>query len=91
MVALSANRRRPTPLLRSLSFHLIRNKEPLAFRLACDTLYAINRLSFHDQLLVEHLCNDLAPQVSRAGTASTVAALCTSLGQLKYRHEGKMV
>ncbi|XP_057376094.1 FAST kinase domain-containing protein 4-like [Daphnia carinata] len=88
LVILGATQRRSTPLLRALSYHLNKRSEKLSVRLAADILFALHRLSFHDHLLMERICNDLVTQLTPEVKSSTIGSLLTSLGQLKYRHEG---
>lgn len=88
MTALSTTQRRSTPLLRALSYHLNKSSEKFSVRMASDILFALHRLNFHDQLLMERICNDLVTQLTPEVKSSTIGSLFTSLGQLKYRHEG---
>lgn len=88
MGVLSATQRRSTPLLRALSYHLNKNSEKLPVRTASDVLFALQRLNLHDQLLMERICNDLMTQLTPEIKSSIIGSIFTSLGQLKYRHEG---
>jgi len=87
VIALASHQRRSTPLLRSLSYHLTKTKEVLPCRLSIDVLYALSRLSFYDQPLIDRLCNDLIPQLTSEMKSSSMRSLFNALGQLKYRHE----
>lgn len=65
-----------------------KSPDPLPIRMASDILFALNRLSFHDQALIERICNDLVSQLTPEVKSPLVGSILTSLGQLKYRHEG---
>lgn len=88
LAILGATQRRSTPLLRATSYHLNKKSGKLSVRVGTDLLFALNRLSFHDQLLMERICNDLVTQLTQEVKSSMVGSVLTSLGQLKYRHEG---
>ncbi|KAI9554627.1 hypothetical protein GHT06_019900 [Daphnia sinensis] len=82
LVVLGATQRRSTPLLRALSYHLNKHSDKLSVRLAADILFALHRLSFHDHLLMERICNDLVAQLTPEVKSSTIGSLLTSLGCL---------
>lgn len=80
--------RRTLPVLRALAYHLNKSNEPLSVRASTDVLVALQRLNFRDQVLIERICNDLVAQLTPTVKPSQVGVLLTTLGQLKYRHEG---
>jgi hypothetical protein len=75
-------------LLRALSYHLNKSSDKFSIHLSSDILFALHRLSFHDQVLIERICDDVVTQLNSEVKSSLVGSLLTSLGQLKYRHEG---
>jgi hypothetical protein len=89
LINLGNNKRRPTPLLQALCYHMNRTNETLSVRKSVDVLYALSQLSFADHSLLERLCNDLANQPVKKLTPGNISSVSSSLGQLKYRHEGK--
>ena len=88
LTVLGATQRRSTPLLRALSYHLNKSSDKFSIHLSTDILFALHRLSFHDQVLIERICDDVVTQLNSEVKSSLVGSLLTSLGQLKYRHEG---
>ncbi|XP_046651669.1 FAST kinase domain-containing protein 4-like [Daphnia pulicaria] len=88
LTVLGATQRRSTPLLRALSYHLNKSSDKFSIHLSSDILFALHRLSFHDQVLIERICDDVVTQLNSEVKSSLVGSLLTSLGQLKYRHEG---
>jgi len=88
IVALASSQKRSIPLLRSLSYHLSKGSEPLPIQISIDVLYALGRLSFRDQSLIDRICNDAIPQLTPQVKSSLVRKLFNTVGHLKYRHEG---
>ncbi len=75
-------------MLRALSYHLNKSSDKFSVRLSSDILFALHRLSLHDQVLMERICGDVVTQLNPEIKSSLIGSLLTSLGQLKYRHEG---
>lgn len=88
IVALASSQRRSIPLLRALSYHLSKGSEPLSIQLSVDVLYALSRLSFRDQSLIDRICSDVIPQLTPQVKTSLIRKLFNTVGHLKYRHEG---
>ena len=75
--------------MRALSYHINKSAESLSILDCSNILFALNRLSFHDQALAERTCNDLVPLLNGTEIKPfTLNAIITSLGMLKHRHEG---
>ena len=88
IVALASSQRRSIPLLRAISYHLCKGSEPLSLQLSVDVLYALSRLSFRDQSLIDRICSDVIPQLTPQVKTSFVRKIFNTVGHLKYRHEG---
>ncbi len=88
MTEFGASQRRTLPLLRSISYHMNKTSGQLSVRTSIDVLVALQRLSFPDQVLIERVCNDLVAQLTPQIKPSQIGVLLTTLGQLRYRHEG---
>ena len=88
LAAVGMSSRRTRPILRAIAYHLNKSTEPLSVRASTDVLVALQRLNFRDQVLIERVCNDLISQLTPAIKPSQVGVLLTTLGQLKFRHEG---
>lgn len=77
--------------MRALSYHLNKNSAVIPVRTAADILFALHRLSFHDQVLMERICNDVVTQLTPDLKSTIIGSLLTSFGHLKFRHEGFLV
>ena len=97
--AMGTKKRRNLPLLRAISYHLLKRRSELSLKLLSDCMFALNQLTFKDTELLEGLC-DVAEQkiaISDIGEISDIKpeqqvmlarSMLTSLGQLKFRHQG---
>ena len=96
---LGIKKRRHLPLLRAISYHLLKRRDELDLKQLSDLLFAFNQLNFRDLDILEGLCNvaELKLGVSDIGDLSKITeqqqvmlirSLLTSLGQLKFRHIG---
>jgi hypothetical protein len=86
-IALGNQKRRPTPLLRALAFHLSKSKDTLEPKDLIELLYALNELSFADPVLMGKVCNELSPAIGSITNSSLISSLATSLGQMRYKHK----
>ena len=96
---LGTKKRRNLPLLRALSYHLVKRRSELSAKLLSDCMFALNQLNFKDTGLLEGLCDAAEQKValSDIGEISVIKpeqqvmlarSMLTSLGQLKFRHQG---
>merc|ERR1719153_1337113 len=82
--SLAANRRRNLPLLKSIAFYLMKNRDILNIKQLTDSLFAMNQLSFKDPVTIEQLCSQLERLVPGSENTAVVRSLLISLGQLKF-------
>lgn len=89
MSALAAKKRRSTPLLRALAYHISSSSENLDLKQCADLLYAMAILNFPDSVLIARvgmdIQNGLAENVNKP---AVVGSIVTSLGLLKFRNSG---
>lgn len=87
---LAQRKRRSTPILRSLAFHVISSKEKLNLKLSADIMFASAALNFHDADLFARVAEDIKDAYSKeVEKSSAVGSIMTSLGLLKYRDTGE--
>nr|XP_045590784.1 FAST kinase domain-containing protein 4-like [Procambarus clarkii]XP_045590785.1 FAST kinase domain-containing protein 4-like [Procambarus clarkii] len=84
--ALGTIRRRATPVLRALAFHMAKQEEKLSPKQLCNILFAMHIMSFPDSVLLEKVANDLIPQVASIDKPKLVSSLLFSMGQMRWRH-----
>jgi len=75
--------RRSMPVLRSLGFHIAKNRAYLNIKQIADVLFACNKLAYKDQETLERLCSALESLVESNDNLAVVRSILTSLGQLK--------
>jgi len=80
-----STRGRNIPVLRSLGFHISKNRSFLDIKDISDVLFAFNKLSYKDQDTIEKICYALEPLIAGNEKLSVIRSILTSLGQLKYR------
>ena len=91
--------RRNLPLLRILSYHLLKRRSELSLKLLSDCMFSLNQLTFKDTELLEGLCDLAEQKISNleTGEMSDVTpeqqvmlarSMLTSIGQLKFLHIG---
>jgi len=79
--------RRNIPVLRSVGFHIAKNRAFLDLKEISDVLYAFNKLSFKDQETIEKICFALEPLITDdVDNRNVRRSIITSLGQLKFVH-----
>lgn len=86
LATLAAQGRRPPPLLRALCFHAARQPEPIAYKDAVRTLFAMQKLNFPDQMLLEKLGRDLVTQTPAVQRVNVISSALTAAGQLHWRN-----
>lgn len=83
--ALGSVRRRATPVIRSLAFHMARQGDQLPPKTLSNLLYAAQALTFPDPVLLEKVGADLAPQVPEIDRPALVGSILYCAGQLRWR------
>ncbi|XP_037025722.1 FAST kinase domain-containing protein 4 isoform X2 [Bradysia coprophila] len=85
MSALAAKKRRSTPLLRSLAFHISSSSECLNLKECADLLYSMAVLSFPDSVLIARVSMDIQTGLAKnIDKPAVVGSIITSLGLLKF-------
>lgn len=89
MSALALKKRRSTPLLRSLSFHISSSSERLNLKQCGDLLFAMAVLNFPDSVLIARVGMDIQNGLAEnQDKPAVVGSIVTSLGLLKFRNSG---
>lgn len=83
--ALGSVRRRATPVIRSLAFHIARQGDQLPPKMLCNLLFATQALTFPDPVLLEKVGADLASQVPEMDKPVLVGSILYCAGQLRWR------
>ncbi|XP_045124481.1 FAST kinase domain-containing protein 4-like isoform X2 [Portunus trituberculatus] len=83
--ALGSVRRRATPVIRSLAFHMARQGEPLPPKMLSNILFAAQALTFPDPVLLEKVAADLAPQIPQIDKPILIGGILFCAGQLRWR------
>lgn len=83
--ALGSVRRRATPVIRSLAFHMARQGEPLPPKMLSNILFAAQALTFPDPVLLEKVAADLAPQIPQIDKPTLIGSILFCAGQLRWR------
>lgn len=83
--ALGTSKRRATPVLRALAFHMAKQEDKLAPKQLSNMLFAMHSLSFPDQVLLEKIGKDLIPQVASISRPAVVGAILFCMGQMRWR------
>lgn len=82
---LGNSKRRAAPVLRALAFHIAKHPDRLTPRQLANLLYAMNSLSFPDQVLLDRIASDLISQVAEIDRPAIVGNILTCMGQLRWR------
>lgn len=86
MKNLAIKKRRSTPLLRSLAYHMSTAEFCLDLKQCSDVLYAMASLNFPDEVLLSKLCEDVKKNMKDPVEKSPlIGSIITSLGFLRYR------
>lgn len=89
MSTLAQQKRRSTPLLRSLAFNISSTSDQIDLKKCADVLYAMATLNFQDSVLAAKICADIQVGLTFNKEKSAVCgSLLTSLGILRYRDLG---
>ncbi|XP_068216254.1 FAST kinase domain-containing protein 4 isoform X2 [Palaemon carinicauda] len=85
--ALGTVKRRATPVLRALAFHMAKQEDKLPPKQLSNILFAMHSLSFPDQVLLEKIGKDLVPQVSSITRPPIIGAILFCMGQMRWRQQ----
>lgn len=88
LCALGVIKRRATPVIRALAFHMAKQTDSLSPKQLGNVLFAMNLLSFPDPVLLEKVASDLVPQVEEIDNPKLVGSVLFCLGHMKWRHPG---
>lgn len=86
LCTLATAKRRVTPVLRSLAFHMARQSDRLPPKQLSNVLYAMNSLSFPDPLLLQKIANDFVSQANSIDRPAIVGGILTCMGQMRWRN-----
>ncbi|XP_042866477.1 FAST kinase domain-containing protein 4-like isoform X2 [Penaeus japonicus] len=86
LCTLATAKRRVTPVLRSLAFHMARQSDRLPPKQLSNVLYAMNSLSFPDPVLLEKIANDFVSQANSIDRPAVVGGILTCMGQMRWRN-----
>lgn len=90
MSALAAKKRRSTPLLRSLAYHISSSSDCLNLKECADLLYSMAVLSFPDSVLIARVSIDIQTGLAENNDKpAVVGSIVTSLGLLKFLNIGE--
>lgn len=90
MSALSQRKRRSTPMLRSLAYHISNSSTTLNLKQCADVLFSMATLNFSDTVLVARISVDVQSELPKySGRPAAVGSIITSLGLLKHRDTGE--
>lgn len=78
---------RNTPLLRMLSYNIVKYNMTLNLKQCAILLYCMATLNFPDKVLLEKITSDLLECLPKSTNATTNRYVTTSLGLLRYKNE----
>ncbi|KAL0117473.1 hypothetical protein PUN28_010355 [Cardiocondyla obscurior] len=91
MIAVIASLReqgkRNTPLLKMLSYNIVKYNTALDLKQCATLLYSMAVLNFPDKVLLEKITSDLLVCASQSNNAAINKSIITSLGFLRYKNE----
>ncbi|KAM0735946.1 FAST kinase domain-containing protein 4 [Formica fusca] len=79
--------KRHTPLLRMLSYNIVKYNITLTMKQSANLLYSMAVLNFPDKILLEKIASDLLECIPKSTNAVTNTSIITSLGFLRYKNE----
>lgn len=79
--------KRHTPLLRILSYNIVKYNTALTMKQSATLLYSMAVLNFPDKVLLEKITSDLLKCIPKSTNAVTNTFIITSLGFLRYKNE----
>ncbi|KAL6422068.1 hypothetical protein ACFW04_010850 [Cataglyphis niger] len=79
--------KRHTPLLRMLSYNIVKYNLTLTMQQSANLLYSMAVLNFPDKVLLEKITSDLLECIPKSTNAVTNTSIITSLGFLRYKNE----
>lgn len=90
MTQLAQQKRRSTPLLRSLAYNISGNSEQLNLKQCADLLYSMASLNFSDTVLIARIGIDITAGLAKnEDRPAVVGSIITSLGLMRFRDPGK--
>lgn len=87
MAALREQGKRHTPLLRMLSYNIVKYNITLNMKQSATLLYSMAILNFPDKILLEKITSDLLKCIPKSTNVGTNTSIITSLGFLRYKNE----
>lgn len=87
MTALREQGKRHTPLLRMLSYNIVKYNITLSMKQSAALLYSMAILNFPDKILLEKITSDLLKCIPKGTNVGTNRSILTSLGFLRYKNE----
>jgi len=75
---------RNKPVIRSLSYHIAKNKNLLDIKQIADVLFAFKSLSFKDQVTIERINSQLENLIKENDNLAVTRSILSSLGKLKF-------
>ncbi|XP_067126217.1 FAST kinase domain-containing protein 4-like [Centruroides vittatus] len=87
LVCFSHLNRRPTPILKAISYHVNQKNDKLDAKQLVNTLFALNVLSFPDSVLMQKIENDLLVEIPNINKPQVMLTLLISIGQLSWRNK----
>ncbi|XP_023233363.1 protein TBRG4-like [Centruroides sculpturatus] len=87
LVCFSQLNRRPTPILKAISYHVNQKNDKLDAKQLVNTLFALNVLSFPDSILLQKIENDLLVEIPNINKPQMMLTLLISIGQLSWRNK----
>ncbi|KYN05768.1 Protein TBRG4 [Cyphomyrmex costatus] len=86
ITSLREQRDRNTPLLKMLSYNIVKYNIALNLNQCATLLYSMAILNFPDKVLLEKIASDLLECVPRSKNAAINKSIITSLGFLRYKN-----
>ena len=81
---LGRKKRRNVPLLKTITYYIVKHKSMLNIKQTSDCLFALNKLSFKDPSTLQMLCDHMETLIQDTKSPAVLRSVLISLGQLKY-------